>query len=178
MTSVATLSGAEFDRLPYEEGRKWELVNGELIPMASPTLLHQRILQKILVALALHLNAHADQGESFTDIEFALSPDYRVRPDVLVLGPDFIARVDIRKIPVPGAPDLAVEIISPSERSGETQAKILSYLRFGTSEVWQVYPELRTVVAHREGRSETVTAGVLTSALLPGFLLEIDRVFA
>ena len=176
--SAATLSGAEFHRLPSEDGRKWELVNGELVPKSSPTPFHQRIVKDVIYAFINHLSAHPNQGESFIDIEFALSPDHRVPPDVLVLGPEFVARLDVRKTPVTGAPDLAVEIISPSKRAGETQAKLLSYLRFGTSEVWQVYPELRTIVVHRYGRSETVTAGALTSPLLPGFFLEIDRVFA
>ena len=176
--SAATLSGAEFDRLPYEEGRKWELVNGELVPKSSPTPFHQRIVKDVIYAFINHLSAHPNQGESFIDIEFALSPDHRVPPDVPVLGPEFAARLDVRKTPVTGAPDLAVKIISSSECAGETQAKLLSYLRFGTSAVWQVYPEQRTIVIHRQGRSETVTASALTSPLLPGLSLEVDRVFA
>jgi hypothetical protein len=65
--------------LPYDEGRQWELIGGELLPVSSPTPEHQLILQRILLALMIHLNAHPGQGLALTDVEFALDNHYRVR---------------------------------------------------------------------------------------------------
>jgi Uma2 family endonuclease len=136
------------------------------------------ILQRILFALMLHLQTNPGQGLALTDVEFALHKDYRVRPDVLVLLGERAKSLDVTKVPVPGAPDLAVEIISPSERSSETQEKLQAYLHHGTKEVWQVYPKSKAVVVHRGGTSVTVSAGgQLTTALLAGLSLNLEAVF-
>lgn len=78
------------------------------------------------------------------------------------------------------APDLAVEIVSPSEKTAETQAKVNDYLRTGTREVWVVYPETRQVAVLRPdgtatiyGLGQTIPGG----SLLPGFSLEVTGVF-
>ncbi len=178
MATAAIMTGSQFDALPYEEGRRWELVGGELIPVPSPTPQHQAILQEILFPLMVYFRAHAEYGRVFTDVEFALDDNHRVRPDVLVLLGERAASLDMNRVPVPGAPDIAVEIISPSERSFETQQKLNAYLRLGTREVWQVYPKSKSVVVHRAGASNTVTsAGRIESTLLPGFVLDVKTLF-
>ena len=178
MATAAVMTGPEFDALPYEEGRQWELVGGELIPVPSPTLQHQIIERRILVALALYFEAHPGRGLAVSDIEFALDIDHRVRPDVLVLLGDRATSAELNRIPLPGAPDLAVEIISPSERSFDTQQKSQAYLRHGTQEVWQVYPKSKTVVVHRAGGSTTLSTGErLETPLLPGFTLDVNSLF-
>ena len=178
MATAAVMTGPEFDALPYEEGRQWELVGGELIPVPSPTARHQAIVQKIQYALMTYVTAHPGRRLVFADLEFTLDGDHRVRPDVLVLLEDRAALLDIDKVPVPGAPDIAVEVISPSERSYDTQLKLEAYLRFGTQEVWQVYPKSKTVVVHRASASTTLSTGErLESPLLPGFALDIKSLF-
>ena len=127
-------TGAQFDAFAYEEGRLWELAGGELIAVSSPTPEHQSILQRILFALMVHLNANPSQGLVFTDVEFALTADDRLRPDVLVLLYPRAADLEMNRVPVPGAPDLAIEIISPSERNADTQKKLRTYLAHGTRE--------------------------------------------
>ncbi|MGH7754405.1 MAG: Uma2 family endonuclease, partial [Gemmatimonadales bacterium] len=51
----------------------------------------------------------------------------------------------------PGAPDLAVEVLSPDDRPGEVAAKVADYLRAGAQTVWVVDPESRTVTVHTGG---------------------------
>ncbi len=178
MATTAIMTGSQFDALPYEEGRRWELVGGELIPVPSPTPEHQEILQQILFALMAYFSANREVGRVFTDLEFALDADYRVRPDVLILLGERAASLDMKRVPVPGAPDLAVEIISPSERSFETQQKLHAYLQYGTREVWQVYPKSKAVVVHRGGTSTTFTEDErIETPLLPGFALEAKTLF-
>jgi Uma2 family endonuclease len=145
------MSGAQFDALPYEEGRRWELLEGELIEVPSPTPEHQDIVYAILNALKLYLQEHRSQGAAYADVEFALADHVRLRPDVCVLLAEKARQLDRRRIPIPGAPDLAIEVISPSESLG----KIQSYLRHGAAEVWQVYPESRVLEIYKgeNGRS-------------------------
>ncbi len=129
MAAIAGMTGAQFDALPYEDGRQWELLSGELIEVPSPTPEHQDIVFNLLKALKQY-------GESRHD---------RLRPDVCVLLGDR-ANVDSRKVPIQGAPNIAVEVISPGERAGETRRKALTYLDAGVEEVWQVYPITREVL--------------------------------
>jgi Uma2 family endonuclease len=179
MEAVATLTGPEFDALPYEEGRRWELLDGELIAVSSPTPEHQIILQRILLAMLLYFRDRARLGIALTDVEMALAPNCRVRPDVFVLLGERAATLDISRVPISGAPDIAVEIISPSERSAETQEKLETYLRYGTGEVWQVYPKSRSIVVHRPGVGAILLSPEqrLTTPLLPDFALELSTLY-
>jgi len=82
------------------------------------------------------------------------------------------------KTHMPGAPDMAIEVISPSERASESHDKVRAYLRSGTTEVRQVYPKSRTVQIHRgeTARSLEWTQPVETD-LLPGFTLQLASLF-
>ena len=96
MATTATMSGPQFDALPYEEGRRWELLEGDLIEVSSPTPRHQ----------------------------FALSDLLRLRPDICVLLGERARQLDPDRTPLPGAPDLAIEVISPMERASESHEKV------------------------------------------------------
>ncbi|MGA3074710.1 MAG: Uma2 family endonuclease [Bryobacteraceae bacterium] len=145
MAAITTITGAQFDAMPYEEGRRWELVNGELISVSSPTPRHQDIVFEILLAVRRYLQ-------------------HRLNPD---------------KVPIPGAPDIAIEVISPSERASESHDKVLAYLRNGTTEVWQVYPKSRTVQIHRGEASRSLEwSQPIETHLLPGFALHLASLFA
>lgn len=71
MVTTATMTGAQFDDLPYEEGRHWELLEGDLVEVSSPTLDHQEIVYRILAALKQYLGG--GRGIASHDVEFALS---------------------------------------------------------------------------------------------------------
>lgn len=175
-TAATTMTGAQFDALPYEEGRRWELVCGELIAVPSPTLRHQEVVSRILAALRQHLGK--EKGLAVPDVEFALSPDDRVRPDVCAILGEKADRVDIDRIPIPDAPDIAVEVISPSERASESYEKVRNYLQKGAQEVWRVYPRAASVEIHSGGNSHFLERGdTITSDLLPGFQLPIESLF-
>ncbi len=111
---------------------------------------------------------------------------YRLRsgPDT-VRGPD----VSFRLFPleetqrtgfVPGAPDIAVEVVSPSDTAPEVERKVAEYLAAGSQRVWVVYPAGRSVAVHRAGGSVATYGGddVITDEdLLPGFSLPLAEVF-
>ena len=121
-----------------------------------------------------HFETGEAEGAAGQDLEFALTDDDRARPDVWVLLGKRAATLDVDLVPVPGAPDIAIEVISPTERSSDSHEKVRAYLLHGTSEVWQIYPKSRTAEIHRRGTSRTVETGeVIESDLLPGFALPL-----
>jgi Uma2 family endonuclease len=95
-----------------------------------------------------------------------------------VLLGDKAHRLDPDNVPIPGSPDIAIEVISPTERSSESHDKVRAYLRKGTAEVWQVYPKSRTVQMHRGEISRSLEWGrQVETDLLPGFALPLSSVF-
>jgi len=179
MATIATITGAQFDAMPYEEGRQWELVNGELISVPSPTWQHQDFVFGIQLALRRYLETSKVQGLAGQDVEFALTENDRVRPDVCVLLGDNARRLDPTKTPIPGAPDIAIEVISPTERASESHDKVRAYLRNGTAEVWQVYPKSRTVQIHRGETARSLEwSQPVETDLLPGLALPLASLFA
>jgi len=170
MAATAVMSGLQFDALPYEEGRRWELLEGDLIEVPSATPRHQDIVFAVQLAIRSYLRDQGVNGRVYADVEFALSADTRLRPDVCVLLPEKAGQLDEDRIPIPGAPDLAIEVISPTERTTESQAKVQAYLRDGVSEVWQIYPRLRIAQIHTSESTRSLHADQpLTTDLLPGF---------
>lgn len=177
MASTATMTGAEFDALPWEEGRRWELIEGELVEVGSPTPEHQLVVQRLLFALMLYFRKHPN-GMVLADVEFALSSTNRLRPDVLIVLGERATTIDRSKVPIPGTPDIAVEVISPSERTPDSMSKVEAYLRHGTREVWQVFPKLRQVVIFSgRGLRRLDSTETLTTALLPDFALAVSSLF-
>jgi Uma2 family endonuclease len=80
----------------------------------------------------------------------------------------------------PHAPDLAVEVISPSDRSGNVQAKVEMWLNSGGKSVWVVDPQARTATVHRhDGTSYQVRENeeLRDESVLPGFSMSLARVF-
>ncbi|MBV9156637.1 MAG: Uma2 family endonuclease [Acidobacteriaceae bacterium] len=177
MATIATMTGEQFDALSYEEGRRWELLGGELIIVSSPTPEHQDIVFNLLAALKQYLRTRGG-GRAHQDIEFALSEEDRLRPDVCVLLGDR-ADFDPGKVPIRHAPNIAAEVISPSERAGDTRRKTVIYLRAGVQEVWQIYPATREVLVYAGSvRRELQLSEDLTTDLLPGWRLAVSSLFA
>jgi len=167
---------ARFTQLPEHSGIAYELDEGELLVEASPVLSHNRIRDRIARAL----NDYAEQtgmGEVTTEVDFRLAPDVVLNPDVAFIGAAHLAKVDPDSWPIEGAPLLAVEIISPSNTAGEIARKIRHYLKGGCSQVWIIYPALRTVEVH-EKHGMNVIEGVLREQyLFPGFSLDLAYLF-
>jgi Uma2 family endonuclease len=170
------MSGQQFDSLSYEEGRQWELLDGETIQVSSPTPYHQLIVLNILITLQQYLRDRI--GVPFHSLEFALSDLLRLRPDVCVLLAKKAQDLNRDRTPVPGAPDIAIEVISPTERASESHDKIRAYLRNGVTEAWQVFPKSQTVEIHRGATSISLDATqAISSELLPGLHIPIASFF-
>lgn len=178
MATTTSMTGAQFDALPYEEGRRWELVEGELIEVPSATPEHQLIVSNLVTSLRQYFR-RSPFGGVLPDVEFALSDRDRMRPDVCVLLGERWTGLNRKRIPIPGAPDIACEIISPSERTAESTRKVRTYLRRGVKEVWQVFPEAREVIVWTAGAAiRILDAGeTLSTDALPGWTLPVSGMF-
>jgi len=158
-----------------------ELVRGELRTMIPPSFAHGRITIRLTRPIANHVDAHGLGTVVAAETGFLLSRD----PDT-VRAPD-IAFVRAARGPgpdrgyFPGAPDLAVEVLSPDDRPGYVRDKVAEWLEAGTLAVWVVDPTARTVTVHEAPRGPSVLseADLLRGGdVLPGFALAVRDVFA
>jgi Uma2 family endonuclease len=90
------------------------------------------------------------------------------------------ASIDVDKTPIPLAPDIAVEVLSPSERTTDTMRKVWTYLGAGTLEVWQFEPESQKVLIYRGAKSITVLeiGESLNTPLLPDWEISVREIFS
>src|ERR1700730_6199354 len=101
MATRTLISAEEFDRLPEEEGRRYELLDGELIEVASATPGHNALVAILLMGLGRYqLGRGSVQGFALPDTEFALGGTRRLRPDIAVFLAAKWARVDRCAVPV------------------------------------------------------------------------------
>jgi Uma2 family endonuclease len=165
-----------------EEAGRYELVEGEPREMSPASGVHGLIGSQLHGLLWVYLRSH-DGGCLFmaeTGFVVRREPDTVLSPDLAFLSS---SKLPIREIAggfVPMAPDLAVEIESPSNGAGELHRKVGMYLEAGTSVVWLVRPTSRTITVFRPGAVERVLAlgDTLTADdLLPGFSAPLDEIF-
>jgi Uma2 family endonuclease len=144
--------------------------------VSSPTPRHQMIVLNILGALHQYLGNTS--GVLFHGLEFALSDLLRLRPDICVLLGEKARGLDRHRSPVPGSPDIAIEVISPTERASESHDKIRVHLRNGVTEAWQVFPKSQTVEIHGGMASVSLDATQsISSDLLPDLQIPIASFF-
>ena len=125
-----------------DEGRRFEIIEGDLYEMPSPTIVHAATIIN-LIALLLPIVARLRDRVFTAPLDVFIPGGDPVQPDVLVLLPDGNARVELRGIE--GPPDLVIEVVSPSSRGRDLLTKRSLYARAGIREYWLVDPDARTV---------------------------------
>jgi Uma2 family endonuclease len=178
MESKTRYAYADLERFPEDNLRR-EIIDGELIVTAAPSTRHQRAVVELVGALFAYRNENG--GELFpapTDVFF--SDSNVVEPDVLFVRADHAERVE--KKFVRSAPDVVVEVSSPSTRRLELVRKRELYERFGVPEYWYVDLQADRIEVFRleEGRYETplllTRSERLASRQLPGFEIDVGTV--
>jgi Uma2 family endonuclease len=179
MATRTLMSAEEFERLPEEDGRRYELLDGELIDAPSVTPEHNGVRSILLTSLMNYFLARGLRAMALAETDFALGGNRRLRPDIAVLLPEKWARVDQQKVPVMEPPDIAVEIVSPSESESVLERKVEAYLRAGTSEAWVIYPAVQHIHVHTlSGIRRLAPTDRLDCALLPDWSIAISDLFA
>jgi Uma2 family endonuclease len=169
------------DYLLLPEDKRYEILDGELCVVPAPNIRHQRIGLRLKLALFRYVEDHG-LGEVFdAPCDVVLSDENVVQPDIL-----FVCRRRhhiVGPANVGGAPDLAIEILSPARRNTDLGIKKKIYSRFGVQEYWIVDPDAATVEVLVWGESGYVSAGVcgitdrLSSPLLPELNLPLSGIF-
>ena len=167
-----------------DDGKRHELIDGEHYVTAAPNIRHQQILLELAFLIRRWLEDHRVGRVFMAPLDIVLSTFDVVEPDLLYLSHERAAEV-LTAQHLRGAPELVVEIGSPSTRQRDETTKRRLYERTGVSEYWFVDPELDVVrVYRREGDRFTrpielsLEAGdTLTTPLLPGLELPLNRIF-
>jgi len=159
-----------------------ELIGGELVMISPASFDHGRFASKIVGALENHVARQALGVVTTAEAGFQIAhnPDTVRAPDVAFVHANRIPCGGVRGF-FQGAPDLAVEVLSPNDRPVEVAAKIHDWLRAGSTAVWIVDPENRTVTVHGDGNEAVVLTASDTlqgDDVLPGFSMPVAMIFA
>jgi Uma2 family endonuclease len=158
-------------------GARHELIEGELRQMSPTGADHSSIAAWIVGSLVAHLKTHKLGGRVYTaEGGFLLSrnPDTVLAPDVAYVSPERV--VSSRRF-FPGPPDLAIEVISPSDSDSEVQEKTDRYLAAGTRAVVVVDPRRDDVRIHRTSGVTNVTDILTVEDIVAGWSMTLDDIF-
>ncbi len=168
-----TREGADFDLT--------QIINGKEITMPSPVRIHQKISLRLSNRLYSFVEMNKFGEVYAAPFDVILEPGInRVQPDILFVRQE---RLEIIGDFVNGAPDLVIEIISPGSLEMDTTTKKEIYEKYGVSEYWIVSPELKLIEIFilESGKfklsSYAVEEGIVRSAVLSGFELEVKHIF-
>jgi Uma2 family endonuclease len=163
-----------------QQGESFELIDGELYPMAPSKLRHSRVAGRIATFIGHYALEHR-LGESYV-----AEPGFQL-PTANVLAPDVAFISSARLLPetdAPGfdkiAPDLAVEVMSESNTKVEMHRKVQLFFAAGTRLIWIVYPKSRTIYVYTAPDKITVLQGdtvIDGGDVLPGFSVRLADIF-
>lgn len=164
---------------------RFEIYDGVIYAReAAPFTPHQRAVGQLHYLLKRYTEEHPTVGEAFVspyDVLFrAEAPAVVMQPDVLFV---LAARAGQVGDYLHGPPDIVVEVVSPSSARRDSIYKRNRYAHFGVAEYWIVWPDEQQVdvlrlEGHLYGDGESLGVGdTLTSVLLPGFSMPINRLF-
>ena len=167
------------DYMELNDGRRYELIGGELIVVPRPGFKHQKIGLRIAKSFENFLEQNAI-GEVVQEVDVHLEGEV-VAPDLLFIAKE---RFDIiGELHIQGAPDLVVEVLSPSTAAYDKKKKRTLYFANGVKEYWMVDPDQQLVEVLTAGENEWRWVGVLdhedilSTALLPGLKINLSEIF-
>ena len=181
--------------LTYEEylaegevNRRYDILNGVRFFMTNPTRKHQRI-QRRLVLLMAPFEDQESKGQTLTapcDVLITRQPLRTRQPDVLFISKERLAKngPDDDPSPLAPAPELVIEILSPSDSVGVLAGKLADYQKVDVKECWIVQPEQKTVEQIALSRDNIDTVHILTvgetlkSLEFPGLRILVADIFA
>jgi Uma2 family endonuclease len=173
----------DYKSLPESETKRYELLEGELVMVPSPTPYHQGILRNLLRLLDEHVRSHRLGRVYPAPLDVVLSEHNVVQPDLLFISQE---RMDIiAEEAVCGAPNLVVEVLSEATRERDRAYKRTLYARHGVKEYWLVDPGTKIIEVLKLGKRGYERAGLysakegeaLASPLLSGLEIRLSEVF-
>ena len=169
MSTKVLMTVEQFAQLQTSDTEDYELVEGEVIPFSTRTPRHNKTRDLIGHLLWSYFKSNPI-GESFGENDCRTADDTVRRPDVSVFLNDRLKQIDMDKIPAPFAPDIAVEVLSPSESAVNVRRRVREYLRAGGKEVWLLDHKNAEILVHTSTGIQVMHGSdILVSPLLPGF---------
>ena len=180
-TTLQRSTASELLAMP-DDGFRYELVRGELRKMSPSGSEHGAIIVNVTLLLGQYVKAK-ELGVCFgaeTGFQIASDPDTVRAPDVAFIRRERVPESGIPKKFWPGAPDLAVEVLSPGDTRGEVDEKIEDWLEAGSRAVWVIDPKRRSVSVYRPmtdvtrlSESDELDGG----DVVPGFRCKVSEIF-
>ena len=177
-TSVKKMTAEEFDSSPFAETH--ELIRGELYPIMPAGTLHGIVTNRLSAYLTMFVIENNLGEVTAAETGFKLVNQSTVGADVAFVSNAKFAEFGVPDSFFPTAPDLAVEVVSPSNTSEEISTKVEDYLSSGSRLVWIVYPERKVVVVYR--RNNTVSflhenEELTGEDVIPDFRFPLEKLF-
>ncbi len=167
---------------PENADKRLELHEGTIVELTPSSAIPGIIAGRITSLLAAWVYEHDPGYVATAEAGFVLSPGNVLAPDVAYISKQRQSTLPDRFFTA--SPDLAVEVVSPTDKVKAVHRKTLRYIKYGVRLVWMVYPEDRTVEVYNPSESgdavirEVGTDGVLDAGeVLPGFQLALRDVF-
>ncbi len=166
-----------------DDGRRYELVEGDLFVTAAPFIRHQTVSGNLHLLLAPYVREHRLGQVFFAPTDVVLSDATVVQPDLVFVATEHQSR--ILEAYIEGAPDLVIEILSEKSRRYDERTKKQLYKKFGVPEYWILDSEFETVKVYRlglRGYGKAIELAAengdrLTSPLFPGLAIAVAEIF-
>ena len=155
----------------------YEYIKGELVPMAAAAIVHGEIGSNVHFLLASHVRKNQLGRLYIAETTFQLG-DRVVKPDIAFVSTERLSEDKLKGFSV--APDLAIEIVSPTDKHYDVTEKALAYLKAGTRLVWVIEPVTKTVMVYRSETDFTLFTyeDTLTGEdVVEGFTCPIAQLF-
>ena len=164
-----------------DDGHRYELVRGELREMPPSGHIHARIAGRVSSRLGHYAEANRLGEVYVADPGFLLGLDHVRAPDAAFITAERVTDTGDRPGFWPGAPDLAVEVISPRDTYSDVAEKALDWLDAGTRMVLVVDPRCQTVTVYRSSSNIVVLSkddAIDGADVVPGWKLPVRESFA
>jgi Uma2 family endonuclease len=178
--AIPKLTYEQFRELP-EDGKRYELIRGEVHLTPAPTTRHQFIVMNLAKSLSYYLDTNSSGEIAIAPLDVRLTSDTAVQPDLIFIS-NAKAGIILEEF-IAGSPDLVVEVLSPSTAAHDRATKLALYADAGVPEVWVIDPQAKTVeVLKLEGSKylvDSILAGsqTLSSTRFPGWKLALKNLF-
>lgn len=158
---------------------RYEIVYGEVRERAMPSPIHGRIQAEIAAELRNFVKANR-LGIVYTETRFEFAENLTRIPDVAFLSFERFPESGEEKGKWHLAPDLAIEVISPSDDYEDVQEKITEYFTFGVRQVWIISPESKTLTVYHTRKKTTIFFAdeeLFCEEVVPNFRLQLSEIF-
>ncbi len=172
---------ANYMQLP-DDGPRYELIEGELLMAPAPNRYHQQVLANLFLILGNYVRKKRSGKLYFAPFDVIFDQHNVLQSDIIFFSH---ARASaLTKAGATGAPDLAVEVISPGAEKRDRELKRKVFVRSGVEEFWLVLPDKKRIeiyrLAEEPERPLQIVGGTdqFESRLFPGLTIAADEVFA